>query len=329
MKKQFRYAARLNSFKSSPELFKWEYHPSDVRDLIRRADLVSLLDAIDLNYPEHFNGVSLSHVEKAIQNTHLKLTGINLRYPEDLFHKGAFTNPDVKKRKAAIELTKAAADVCRELGGDHLVLWLGFDGFDYPFQMDYVRAWEMEIEGIREVANYARDLRVSIEYKISDPRRVSLLGNLGLTLQIISESRCENLGVTIDFCHLLMAHEQPAMIASLAARLGKLFGLHLNDGYGYLDDGLMVGSVSFFQTLEMLFYILQSNCCEVLYFDTFPFYVDPVKECELNIQRVKQMIKIAEQMLREGLPEVIKQQDSLKASEIVWNTVICPMQREL
>ena len=33
-----------------------------------------------------------------------------------------------------------------------MTLWLGQDGFDYAFQVDYVRLWADEIDGIREVA---------------------------------------------------------------------------------------------------------------------------------------------------------------------------------
>ena len=61
-----------------------------------------------------------------------------------------------------------------------------------------------------------------------------------------------NFGVQIDFCHSLMAREQPAFAAALALRDGRLFGVHLNDGYGVADDGLLVGSVHLWQTLELL-----------------------------------------------------------------------------
>ena len=52
-----------------------------------------------------------------------------------------------------------------------------------------------------------------------------------------------NLGVTLDFAHVLYADEQPAFAAALIARHSRLLGVHLNDGYGKRDDGLMVGAV--------------------------------------------------------------------------------------
>jgi len=321
----FRYSSRLNSFNSRPDLFAWQYQPSDVRDLIRRVGQVGRLDSLDLNYPEHFDHVSVDQIESAIKATHLKLNGINMRYPEREFYYGAFTNPDPEKRRSAIRLTQKAADVCRQMGGSHLVLWLGYDGFDYPFQLDYAQAWEWEIAGIQEVADYAKDLKVSIEYKLADPRRFSLLGNLGITLQAINECQRPNLGVTLDFCHLLMADENPAMSAALSARLGKLFGIHLNDGFGSFDDGLMVGSINFFQTLELFYYITQSNYCDVIYFDTFPNHEDPVKECLNNIQRVDQFVEIVDQLKRRNIQVPISQQDGLQVSQLVWEASVCQL----
>ena len=42
----------------------------------------------------------------------------------------------------------------------------------------------------------------------------------------------------------------------LSARHSRLLGVHLNDGYGKRDDGLMVGSVHPLQTIELL-YVLE------------------------------------------------------------------------
>ncbi|MFN8456487.1 MAG: hypothetical protein U0401_17765 [Anaerolineae bacterium] len=82
------------------------------------------------------------------------------------------------------------------------------------------------------------------------------------------------------------------MSAALCLQRGQLYGLHLNDGYGSLDDGLMVGSVNLPQTLELLYYLLRANYNEVIYFDAFPTYEDPVRECAYNIERVNRMVEL-------------------------------------
>ena len=333
MQASFVYASRLNSYKFRPDLFEWNYGPSDIRDLIRRANQVSELNAVVLNYPEHFENNNLSQVEDAISDTSLVVGGINMRYPEPLFLEGAFTNPDPNKRRAAIEITQQAVDICRRLGAPHLVIWLGYDGFDYPFQLDYARAWDWTIDGIRTVADYAGDLKISIEYKPADPRRFSLIGDVGTTLLAIEECNRPNIGVTLDFCHMLMAKESPAMAAALCHRHSRLFGLHLNDGYGSLDDGLMVGSVNLTQTIELIYYMVASGYDDIVYFDTFPVREDPVKECAANIQRVNRMVSIATKIQaqnaghhidRDEMRSCMGNQDGLCISQILWEALFPP-----
>ena len=67
--------------------------------------------------------------------------------------------------------------------------------------------------------------------------------DVATTLLAIREIDRPNLGVTLDFAHVLYADEMPAYAAALVARHSRLLGVHLNDGYGKRDDGLMVASV--------------------------------------------------------------------------------------
>ena len=96
-------------------------------------------------------------------------------------------------------------DVLEQTGGALLTIWLGQDGWEYPFQVDYETIWQAEIEAIREVADHNPRIKVSIEYKPNEPRSFSLLSNLGTTLLAIKEIDRPNLGVTFDFAHVLYA----------------------------------------------------------------------------------------------------------------------------
>jgi xylose isomerase len=274
-----------------------------------------------LNYPEHFDKITFDQILAALRETPLSLGGINLRYPEGEFGAGAFTLPDEARRRAAVQLTCQAADLCRQAGARHLVIWLSSDGFDYPFQMDFARAWDRLIESLKAITDYAPELKISIEYKPADPRRFSLVGDVSTTLLAIQECRAPNLGVTLDFCHQLMAGENPAMSAALCLRQKRLYGLHLNDGYRTLDDGLMVGSVHLAETVELLYHIVHSDFSEFIYFDTFPAREDPVQECAANIQRCEQIADLIHRMDQAGLPDAIAAQHGLKVAQIFWNGV--------
>lgn len=89
--------------------------------------------------------------------------------------------------------------------------------FDYPFQINYETKWNKIIRCFQEVADYASDLKVSIEYKPFEPRAYSMIDGIGLTLLAIDEIGRPNVGTTLDFCHMLMKHESPAFSLALAA----------------------------------------------------------------------------------------------------------------
>ena len=315
-----KFATRLNSFKS-----KW---PSDEKpttiELIKRASKVEGLTHVDLNYPDH-SEPSIREISAIINDCGLAINGLAMRYyTNPAFKLGAFTNPNKQVRQEAIDLTKAAIDALREIDSNLLTIWLGQDGFDYGFQVDYKKIWDDEISAIREVAEYDKDCLVSIEYKPNEPRAYSLLSNLGTTLLAIKDINLKNIGVTIDFAHILYSNEQPALVAALIDKHSQILGLHLNDGYGKRDDGLMVGSVHQLATIELLYHITKSKYQGPIYFDTFPdtTNMDPIKECELNISTVKQQLKLVDKLIQNNeLSTAIQNQDSITSNRI-FNSIL-------
>jgi xylose isomerase len=299
-------AARLNSFQSRSG------RPGrlSVPELLARAASVRGLSAVDLNYPDHLQEPDAVRVAADLG---LALNGFAMRYYGDPALKaGAFTHPDPAVRRAAIDLTKRGIDALAAAGGRLMTLWLGQDGFDHPFQCDYARLWALEVDGIREVAAHDPGIDVAIEYKPSEPRAFSILGDLGTTLLAIEEAGQPNLGVALDLAHLLYAGEQPAFAAALAARRSRLLGVHLNDGYGRRDDGLMVASVHPVQTVELLRQLRRDGYPGALYFDTFPDAadLDPVAECEANVAAVEALLAVVDRLEADNrLPDALERQD--------------------
>jgi xylose isomerase len=322
-----KYASRLNSFASCPERC-WKsttYKPSTL-ELIERASQVHGLSAVDLNFPDHFNNAKPEEIISFARDRGLAINGIAMRYySEPGFKLGAFTHPDSRVRQAAIDLTKSAVDVLEETGVDLLTIWLGQDGWEYPFQVDYETMWEAETAAIREVADHNPRIKVSIEYKPSEPRAFSLLSNLATTLLAIKEINRPNLGVTLDFAHVLYAGESPAFAAAMIQRESQLLGIHLNDGYGRRDDGLMVGAVNMMQTLELLFQVVGKGFDGVIYFDTFPDVtaMDPVQESENNIAMVNALWGVAKRLTsKTDLLEAIKRQDAIVSQDLIRRAIL-------
>lgn len=321
-----RFATRLNSFASAQHLF-WpdlSGKPSTMQ-LIERAATVKGLTELDLNFPDHVP-TEAKALARRVEGLGLSINGLAMRYyTNPAFKRGAFTNPDKSVRREALDLTKRGIDAARELGSDLMTIWLGQDGFDYNFQLDYNQAWTWEVEGIQEVARHDPDCRVSIEYKPDEPRAHSLLRDAATTLLAIQEAGAPNLGVTLDFAHSLYAGEQPAFVAHLIHRRSRLFGVHLNDGYSKRDDGLMVGAVHLRSTLELLKQVRQDGYDGPLYFDTFPDNsgLDPVAECEANISTALRLMKIADRLdVDNRLSEALSNQDAVASQRIVNELLI-------
>lgn len=285
-------ATRLNSFR---------VRGADVATAIRLAATVPGLTALELNYPPHVEALGEGGLAALLDEVGLPLTGLNLRFEGAVFGDGAFTNPRSATRECAIRLATEAVELAARHGAGHVILWMSDDGFDYPFQVDYGRLWEDEIDGFRRVAAHDPAVRVSVEYKPNEPRRCSLIRSMGEALLAARDVDLPNFGVTLDVCHGLMSGEHPAAAAALALRHGRLFGVHLNDGYGLADDGLMVGSVHPWQTLELLAVLVDGGYEGTLYFDTFPVREDPAAECAANVAVVHRYLKMLDRLDRPAL----------------------------
>jgi xylose isomerase len=317
----YRFATRLNSFASRPHA-AWPDLASKPTtfQMLERAARVDGLTDVDLNFPDHLTAGPVE-TSKRVGGLGLAINGLAMRYYTNPgFKLGAFSNPDPMVRREAIDLTKAGIDAARESGTKLMTLWLGQDGFDYPFQTDYKTMWQHEIDGIREVASHDPECEISLEYKPNEPRSFSLMPDAATTLLAIKEVALPNLGVTLDFAHSLYADEQPAYAAALVARHSKLLGVHLNDGYAKRDDGLMVGAVHLRSTLELLRQIRRDGYDGALYFDTFPDAsgLDPVAECEVNIATVRRLLAIADRLDKDNrLENAIERQDAVASQAIV------------
>jgi xylose isomerase len=312
------FATRLNSF----ALGGGVAHPATKTptfELVEVAGGVAGLTALEVNYPEHFVDTTPDELSRAIKDAELVNTGIQVRWPASKFSDGAFTHPAAEVRAEAVRTAKEAVDVCRAMGSDHVILWPAHDGYEYPFQLDYRAGWQHLVECYGEVADYAQDLTVSIEYKPAEPRARTLLSSTGSVLALITEIGRENLAVTLDFAHMFMAHETPAQSIAVCLAQGRLKGLQLNDGWGAADDGLAMGSVNLVQTLEACFYLLRDGYAGTYYFDTDPIRENPVRECEVNIERTKHLLTIARRLVDGGqLPNP----DALAAGDVWWDALV-------
>ena len=307
-----RYATRLNAFKIKD---------GTVADMIAGAGRVGGLNAADLNYPDHFEAHLPAQLAMMLADQGMVLNGLAMRYyTEAGFKLGAFTHPDASMRRAAIDLTKRGIDTCAQMGCDLMTLWMGQDGYEYSFQGDYSRMWDDTVGALIEVADHNRSVNIAVEYKPDEPRAFALMPDMATTLLALRDVGRGNTGVTLDFAHVLYAGEMPAYAAMLAHRHSQILGVHLNDGYGKRDDGLMAGTVHPVQTVELLVALARAGYDGVIYFDTFPDLagLDPVAEARANIRLVTRLRAIADGLAADvELAAAMARQDAAATTLIV------------
>ncbi len=322
---RFGYATRLNGFKADAARVWPGRNRITALDLIERAATVPGLSAVDCNFPDHLDGTAPKDIRARLDQLGISLNGFAMRYYSDPgFKKGALAHPDAAMRAKALDLTLRGLDALAEAGGNLMTLWLGQDGFDYSFQADYLKLWDQTAEALRVIAAHNPAIDISIEYKPNEPRAFSLLPDAGTTLLMVADVDARNMGVTLDFAHVLYADEMPAYAAALIARRSRLLGVHLNDGYAKRDDGLVAGSVHVIQTLELLYVLDKIGYRNAIYFDTFPDAVglDPVAECSANISAVEGMARVLDRLKgNAALAAAIAAQDAVASQRILQSAL--------
>ena len=74
-----------------------------------------------------------------------------------------------------------------------MTLWLGQDGFDYSFQMDYRSGWDNTLEAIAQVCDHDANVDIALEYKPNEPRAYSFLPDIGSNLLAAREVNRDNI----------------------------------------------------------------------------------------------------------------------------------------
>jgi xylose isomerase len=290
-------------------------------EAIARAGQVGLLSVVDINFP--FDpGVTVQQVKEALRRSGLRAIAVTPHLYTRRFQRGAFTNPDAKVRQAALELCHEAIEIAATLGAEYVKFWPGQDGYDYPFQADYLQLWDRTVGGIGELARAAPSVNFAIEYKSKEPRVHMTLGSAARTLLAIQDMGVDNVGIVMDLGHSLMAKETPAEELRLIARHGKLRSVEVNDNWREWDDDLCVGSVHLLETLEFLVALRDINWRGPVLLDQFPFREDPVAAARRSVAALQMLDARLQSADLEALRDIQARQDALAAQEFVHGLLL-------
>lgn len=323
--KKYRYSVGIWAFGSCPDRFcEAGYQQTrSFQEKIACASQVPGLDGVEIHYNGDFIESTAEETKKIISESGLKVAAINCEiFGNPLFRKGALISKDPEIRNKAIDIIKTAGEMSQLFKASVVNLWPGADGYDYPFQIDYFDEWNMFIEAIKEIVASLPEVKFSLEYKLREPRVRSTLSTVGKSLLVINEVGADNLGITIDFGHSLMAKENPAESLALLQRSNRLFHTHLNDNSRDWDDDLIIGTYHMWETLEFLYYLQKTNYDGWISLDMSPTRENQREAVQHSIAIIQNLLQFAKNIDCEELHQSLAKMDALESYKFMYKKIL-------
>lgn len=294
--------------------------PREMEEMVAMAAKVKGCSGLEVVYPQNF--VDPVKTKKLLKDYNLGVSTVNLNIKgEEKWRFGTFSSPDPAVRREAVNYMKTAMDAAAELGCNMVTSAFLNDGADYPFELDYVRAFNHTLEGVREAAEYRSDVKISLEYKASEPRVHCLLNNAGKMAYFCELVGKPNVGVTLDVGHALQCLEIPADSAAFLGATGKLFYVHVNDNFRNWDWDMVPGTVNIWDYLEFIMYLKKVNYNGWITADVFPQRHDPIRIMEKTFEWMDRMFDMVDSMDEKVLFEMMNNKDAFDILDYVRSFV--------
>ncbi|MDP6775885.1 MAG: sugar phosphate isomerase/epimerase family protein [Candidatus Latescibacteria bacterium] len=307
---KWRFSANAGFFGARRDRFV-QYQP--VRTLEEKFGLVAQVEGvtgIELKYPLDFEKPCAL---RALLDRHgLAVSAVNVDLKDVAhFRHGALSAVDPEVRSHAAGLLQRGMDAAAEFGAGLVTTCPLADGYDYPFQIDYTRAWNNLVGTVKAATSHRSDVRLALEYQPHEPHAHILLDNVGKVLHVYAEVEAPNLGVNLDVGHSLAAGESPAEAAALLATKGRLFYLHSNDNTGDGGDwDMMSGSVHFWHWLELLHTLHRVGYEGWIGADIAPKHMGPVEAYDVNFTMVRRMTRVLDRLGWDAVSEQVQKTGS-------------------
>lgn len=273
------------------------------------AKTIPRTDGIEPVYPQDLGADGSA--AKAVKESGLAVSAVNVNIKtEPQFREGSFTHTDQGVRRETVQYIKTAMDLAADLDAGMITVCPLIDGFDYSFQVDHQKQWAWAIEAFSEAAAHRDDIKVSIEYKAFETRNHVILPSMGKTLHFCDRVGADNIGVTMDVGHALIAGENPAAEMAMASDAGRLFYVHFNDNDRGADWDMLPASVHLWQTLETLHYMRRIGYDGWVAYDVFTRTEDNVAAIASTFEIMEDLEKLLDKLgadkiegiIAEGIP---------------------------
>ncbi|MBD3305974.1 TIM barrel protein [candidate division KSB3 bacterium] len=280
------------------------------------------LAGLELCYPADFE--SVPRLQSLLAEYEFGVSSINVRSRRTgKWWRGSFTSAIKAERDDVVREFQEAMDIAAELGVDRISTCPLNEGHDYPFEMHYGDAYRYAEETFGLICAHNPDIRLCIEYKWNDPRVRCVFASAGETLSFCQSVGQDNLGVTLDLGHSLQTGERPAQAATLLARAGKLFYVHLNDNDRNFDWDLMPGAFHFWDVIEFFYYLSELGYTDDWYaYDVMSKEIDTVETFNTVTHITRQLEALTERIDRDQMSTLMTDRNPAKTLRYLYQTLL-------
>ena len=316
-----KFSANINTFNACADRYVLDGYGErrNTDELIKAAQQVEDLAGVELVGKWHVNNDNVEQIRKQVADAGFEVTCVTPDiWASGKWGWGSFASNDEKVRRDAIREVKNSMEWAKQLNCEVIDLWFGQDGYDYPLQADFHRAWDRLIEGTIECAEHLPEIKIVVEYKPKEPRTHCFISTVGKTLLLLDKVNKPNVGAMIDVGHALQGYENTAESAALLKYFGdKLFYMHFNDNWRMWDDDMTFGSVHTIESLELIYWLDRLDYNGWYALDIFPYREDGVRAANESIKWIKGLHGVLDKLGREQISRVVESGDAMDMSALM------------
>lgn len=323
MKEEIKFSAALAAFGNPGDRFIPAYKEDKPLSELFALAAKAGLSAIDFVYRWDLKKDNINEIKEYLDKYNMKCCAVlpNI-FGVKPYERGAIASRDPKIIEKVKQEIREVIDATKAIGGNLIDIWPGQDGFDYPFEDDYIRAWETMIEVIKEMADYEPSVKIGLEYKLKEPRVHCYIATVCKTILLAQATGKENVGVFLDTGHAILAYENVAESFALTKLFGnRLFGVHINDARRDWDWDMNVGSVHLLDTMEWLYWVDKIGFNGFYTLDIWPARMDSLQAIQESIAWTKAMRKALMKIGDKTIEEMLKEGNPAKSMSILRQAI--------
>ena len=278
------------------------------------------ITGIEIVYP--YETPKSDELNILLKKNNLSVSAINCNIKADpQFISGSLCAHKKNVREKAIDMMKGAKDYAISVGSNKVHCAPLNDGFDYLFQENYPLAWKYLIEALSEVCEYKPEIKLFIEYKVSEPRVKCFVDSAAKALLLCKEIDRPNIGITLDFGHALQRGENPSNELCIIAESGVPFYIHINDNNGKWDWDLITASYNYLNYVEFIFWLKEYKYNDFLSSDTSPMRLNVIDTFSANIHITSKIWELLDNIDKKQLKDNMNSGDYGKTLKIIEKNI--------